>query len=351
VASIELREVCRSEGSTTILDRVSFEAAEGEFVGLIGPSGSGKTSIIRALAGFDQVASGEVLFDGKEVTSQSPRQRNVGLITQETALFPTHRVGQNVAFPLLARALRRGEVAKRVKAESQALSIDHILDRWPDGLSAGEQKLTQIARAMVTVPQVFLMDEPLANLDPPTKRKLREELAELQRGYGVTTVYVATRTAEIQSMPDKIVALDHGRVAQIGAPSEITDRPATRSIAELTGPIGWLSCSVARDEPGFAIAGSGFKLRGWAPALADVVGAELTLGVRPADVHPTTTGGVEVVATGTTYDGPTVLRELTCGGGTLVAEVPGISTGDRLRVTIARWHLFRSNGELAITQG
>jgi len=348
---VRLREVSRRVDGFDVLDGVTFEADAGEFVALIGPSGSGKTSTIRAIAGFDQVTSGTIEFGDDDVTLQTPHQRDVSVVTQGSTLFPTHRVRKNLAFPLLARAFQRKEVDKRVDAESRALNIDHILERWPAHLSAGEQQLAQIARAMVRVPRVFLMDEPLANLDPPTKNRLREELVLLQRGYGVTTIYVATRPLEIRTMPDKIVALNQGRVVQVGPSEKVHSQPATPSIAELTGPIGWLEGTVATDGARQFIQGSGFEIAAWAPELKSMIGEPVRIGARPSDIDVVPAGSIAMLAADTSYDGATVLRQLISDGGTLLVQDDDLKPGDRVNATLRRFLLYGDDGRLRMTLG
>ena len=250
MARIDLESVVQELDGHRILNSVDLSVEDGEFMVLAGPSGSGKTSVIRSIAGFDELTAGRVLFDGQDVADVPTRDRDIGVVFQNDTLFPTHRIRGNLTFPLRNRALRREEIRKRVDAESRAHDIQHILDRWPATLSGGEQKLAQIARALVRVPKVFLMDEPLSRLDPPTRHRLRQELVTLQKGYEVTTIYASNSPTEIMEMPDRIAAIEGGRVTQVDTPAAVYRSPVSRPIAELTGPIGALHATVESASEG-----------------------------------------------------------------------------------------------------
>ena len=197
MATITLTDVSRSaDDGTRILTGLSLSIADGELVVIVGPSGSGKTSIIRAIAGLDSIDGGSVHFDMEDMTGVEVQARDVGIVFQSNALFPTHTARANVGFPLKVRSLNAATIKKRVDAEARALGIEQIMDRWPKQLSAGHQQLVQIARALVRVPNVLLLDEPMANLDQPTRKRLRQDLKDLQRGYGVTTVYATNDPVE-----------------------------------------------------------------------------------------------------------------------------------------------------------
>ncbi|MEE9414627.1 MAG: ABC transporter ATP-binding protein, partial [Acidimicrobiales bacterium] len=275
MAAITLTAINRRSAGTRILDDVSLRVESGELMVIVGPSGSGKTSLIRAIAGLDELSSGSVFFDDDEVTHIPVAERDVGLIFAENALFPTHSVRNNIAMSLWARSVNRKQVDERVDAEARALDISAIIDRWPNELSTGHQQLVQIARAMVRVPRVLLLDEPMAHLDLPTRKRLRAELRQLQRGYGVTTVLATNDPADAMFMADRITAIDSGRIRQIGTPDELHTAPATTHIAWLTGSIGLLNATVQSEGEGFWLVGDGFRLRAWAPVLRDFVAADV----------------------------------------------------------------------------
>jgi len=349
VASIELDKVTMSADGHRVLDDVSLFVAEAEFVTIIGSSGAGKTSLLRAIAGFDELDAGYVRFDGADVTTLPTSERDIALVSQHNTLFPTHRVRSNLMFPLRRRAMARAEARKRVEAESKAHDIGHIMDRWPESLSGGEQQLTQIARALVRAPKVLLMDEPLAKLDIGVRRRLQTELVELQQGYGVTMVYVSNRPEEILNMPSRLVALDGGRVTQVGTPAEVRARPVTLAFAELTGHLSRLTVTVAADAEGFWIEAEGIRIRAWSGSLADHVGQTLTLAARAEDVRRAAHGPITaVVASSTMVESKSALVLQTPAGvlHTLEADLEQDAT---IRATLDKWLLFDAAGRLLLS--
>jgi multiple sugar transport system ATP-binding protein len=348
MASVALDHVVRKDHDTTILDDVSFHAADGEFLGLIGPSGAGKTSIIRAIAGFDELSSGSVRFDDDDLTTTPTRERDIGLVTQGNALFPTERVRGNLLFPLWARGVARAEARKRVEVESRANDLVSILDRWPATLSAGEQQLTQIARSLIRRPRVFLMDEPLTNLDPPTRQRLRHELVEMQKGYGVTTIYVANRADEIMTMPDRVVAIERGRVVQTGTPDEIYRNPASIAIARLTGELGTIEGTLVHDGNGYVVVAPEFALRLVQPVSQHHIGAAVTVGVRSQDVRITPSGPVSFMAGAVGYEGSRRVRELHSSAGTIRTIDADVDEHERVSVWLERPQLFDGDGRRII---
>lgn len=346
MARITLDHVSRQVQGTRILDDVSFDAAEGEFIGLIGGSGAGKTSIIRAIAGFDPITSGSILFDGADMTQTPTRDRDIGIVTQGNNLFPTKRVRANLLFPLWARGVGREEAQARVDAESRANALTHILDRWPATLSGGEQQLTQIARSLIRRPRVFLMDEPLANLDPPTRNRLRQELVSLQKGYGVTAIYVANRADEIMKMPDRLVAIERGKVIQSATPSEVYQDPASLTIARLTGEVGTLHGTLIDDGNGLVLSGPDMSLRLSASIHPRHIGEPVTLAVRSEDVHVADSGVVSLTAGALSFDGSDSVRELLSPAGTIYTSDHDLTEGQTVSAWLDRWHLYDTDGHL-----
>jgi ABC-type sugar transport system ATPase subunit len=346
MARITLDHVSREVQGQQILDGVSFDAAEGEFIGLIGASGAGKTSVIRAIAGFDPVTAGSIRFDNDDITETPTAERDIGIVTQGNNLFPTKRVRANLLFPLWARGIGRDEANARVEAESRANALTHILDRWPATLSAGEQQLTQIARALIRRPRVFLMDEPLANLDPPTRRRLREELVSLQKGYGVTAIYVANRSDEIMTMPDRLVAIERGRVIQVATPSQAYREPASLAIARLTGDVGTLRGTVLREGTELVLSGLDMSLRLLPSTAQRHIGEHVTLAVRSEDVRVSGSGSLTFTAGGLSYERSGSVRELLSPAGVIGTADHDLTEGSKVSVWLDRWRLYDSNGHL-----
>ena len=346
VSAITLSSVIRRVEGTRILDDVSLHVRDGELLVLIGPSGSGKTSLIRVIAGLDEISSGDVLFDDEVFTHVKVAERDVGLVFQSHALFPRHTARENVGFPLRVRSMSRSDMHKRVVAEARALGIEHILDRWPNQLSAGHQQLVQIARSMVRVPRVLLLDEPMANVDQPTRKRLRQDLRELQRGYGVTTVYATNDPVEAMFMADRIAALDSGRLRQVGTPGELYARPANTHIAWLTGAISLLPVAVERDSSGYWLGADGLRIRSWAEALAAHVGGRVQLGVRPEGVRLLESSPLRATVAGLSFESGTTVTRVTVGRSELTVPQLSAELGTEVGISIDRYLLFTLGGEL-----
>lgn len=227
----------RGDAGTEALGGVDLDVGDGELMAVVGVSGSGKTTLLRVIAGLDPVASGSVLMDGRDVTDLDPGSRDVAMVFQFPHLLPHRNVGRNVAFPLEVRRQTVDEIRTRVGAEARALHIETLLERSPNELAAGEAQLVQIARALVRVPRVLLLDEPLARLDAHVRERMRRELRMLQRGYGVTTVLATNDPVEAMAMSDRLAVLDAGRVVQVGPPLEVYRSPVSLLVARLTGPL------------------------------------------------------------------------------------------------------------------
>lgn len=251
MASVTLRSVRvvladrRGDRSTEALAGIDLEVDDGELLAVVGTSGSGKTTLLRVIAGLDPVASGAVLMDGRDVTDDDPGSRDVAMVFQFPHLLPHRNVGRNVAFPLEVRRQTVDEIRARVGAEARALHIEALLERSPDELAAGEAQLVQIARALVRVPRVLLLDEPLARLDAHVRERMRRELRMLQQGYGVTTVLTTNDPVEAMAMSDRLAVLDAGRVVQVGAPLDVYRSPVSLLVARLTGPLATTVVDVA----------------------------------------------------------------------------------------------------------
>ncbi len=352
MATITLDGVSRkTEEGVTILDDVSFHVAEGELVVVVGPSGSGKTSIIRIIAGLDKLSSGAVFFDDVDFTAVDTSERDVGIVFQEHALFPTHTARGNVGFPLKIRSMKTDDIRKRVDAEARALGIEHIMERGPKQLSAGHQQLVQMARAMVRVPNVLLLDEPMAHLDMPTRKRLRRDFKELQRGYGVTTVYATNDPAEAMFMADRIVALEDGRLRQIGRPDELYSRPADAHIAWLTGPISFLEAGVERDSDGFWIVGDGFRVRAWPPELSRQVNRRVTVGIRPEGLRLVDDSAVRAVVDAPSFESGTPVTRVRFGGGVVAMGELAAVRGDEVGVAFDSFLIFDDAERLVAAVG
>lgn len=281
MATVELVHLTVRVAGATVLDDVSLTVDDGELIGLIGASGAGKTTMLRAIAGLEAVAVGTILINGVDVTTLEPASRDVSMVFQTPALLPHRDVLGNISLPLELHHERSAEIAARVTAESRALHIDRLLTRHPGQLSTGERQLVQIARAMVRTPSVLLLDEPLARLDASMRGQMRLDLHALQRGYGVTTFLATSDPVEAMTMPDRLVVLDGGRVAQFDTPIDVYQRPVSLVAAACTGDVSTLTAKVEADDDGLWLIHPAFRHRAWQPQLADYVGASVVIALRP----------------------------------------------------------------------
>src|SRR5690625_898808 len=217
------------------VDKFNLEIADGEFLVLVGPSGCGKSTTLRMLAGLEQVTGGSISIGGKDVTNQEPRERDLAMVFQNYALYPHMSVRDNMGFALKMAGKSKDEIKKRVSEAAEALGLTEFLDRKPKALSGGQRQRVAMGRAIVRNPQVFLMDEPLSNLDAKLRVSTRTQIASLQRRLGVTTVYVTHDQTEALTMGDRIAVLDHGILQQVGTPRDMYDRPANTFVAGFIG--------------------------------------------------------------------------------------------------------------------
>jgi multiple sugar transport system ATP-binding protein len=352
VATIELESVTCFAGCDRVLDAVDLAIRDAELMALIGPSGSGKTSILRVIAGLDTVTSGRVLFDDVDMTSASTRERDVAMVFQPNTLFRAHTVRRNVGFPLWIRRRSRREIDQRVTAEARALDIEGVLDRWPDELSDGHQRLVQIARAMIRTPRVFLLDEPLARLDPPTRIKLRRELRTLQSGYGVAMVYATSNPEEALALGDRVAVVEGGRIVQVDEPRTLWHHPTNRSTAELTGPMAFIDVSVDRDGHGYTVSAPGLRLRAWTPALGDLPHGRAVVGVRPEDIRLADLGPITATLGRVVFDGAHRGREVVVGNSRLASRLEDTrEDGTEVSIAFERWHMFHPSGSTICTVG
>ncbi|NIR30002.1 MAG: ATP-binding cassette domain-containing protein [Gammaproteobacteria bacterium] len=235
MSTVETRAIVKHFDGVRAVDGIDLSAREGEFLVLLGPSGCGKTTLMRMIAGLERPTSGDVLIGGAVVTAHPPRVRNVAMVFQSYALYPHMTVFRNIAFPLRVLRMPKEEIRKRVEWAAQMFGITRLLDRKPRQLSGGERQRVALARAVVREPVVFLLDEPLSNLDAKLRNSARVELKQFQRNIGTTTIYVTHDQVEALGLGDRVAVLNEGRICQIGTPVEVYDHPADTFVATFIG--------------------------------------------------------------------------------------------------------------------
>ena len=235
MAPVTFERVTKRFGDTTAVADLSLEIEDGEFMVLVGPSGSGKTTALRLLAGLEALTSGSIRIGDRVVDTVAPRERDIAMVFQDYALYPQMSVRQNLAFGLRIRKLQRAEIRRRVEETAELLGIEALLERKPRALSGGQRQRVALGRALVREPQVFLMDEPLSNLDAKLRAQTRSEIRRLQHEIGTTTVYVTHDQVEAMTMGDRIATMREGVLEQVGDPDSVYERPANTFVASFIG--------------------------------------------------------------------------------------------------------------------
>lgn len=287
MGKVMLKDLTKRFGKVVAVNKLSLEVKDGEFVVLLGPSGCGKTTTLRLIAGLESPDEGEIYIGGRLVNDLPPKDRNIAMVFQNYALYPHMTVFDNLAFPLKMAKYPKEEIRKRVVEVAKLLQIEDLLDRKPRQLSGGQQQRVALGRAIVREPEVFLMDEPLSNLDAQLRVYMRAELKRLQKDLGITTIYVTHDQLEAMTMAERIAVMNAGTLQQYGTPDEIYYKPVNRFVAGFIGspPMNFLDVSLAEREGKLYLDASAFSLE-LPEEVARIVrerakNTELILGFRP----------------------------------------------------------------------
>jgi putative spermidine/putrescine transport system ATP-binding protein len=327
-AGIDITGVTKTyDGSTRAVDAVDMSIHEGEFFSLLGPSGCGKTTTLRMIAGFETPTKGTIEVGGADVTHVPAHKRDMGMVFQNYALFPHRSVGENVAFGLRMRGMDRATIARKVADALAQVELTGYEDRRPGQLSGGQQQRVALARAIVIEPRVLLCDEPLGALDKKLRQAMQFELKQLQRKLGLTMVFVTHDQEEALAMSDRIAVMNAGKVEQIGAPSDIYDRPRTRFVADFIGDTNLFAGEVIRDGANKSALKVDQALSIELAASPDKTGP-LSIALRPEKIMlaapPAPTGhGLDGIVESANFQGGSVLYRITTAGGRrLLAQQP-----------------------------
>ena len=356
MARVQLKHIVKRWGATTAVERLSLDIADGEFLVLLGPSGCGKTTTMRMVAGLEDPSEGEVWIGERCVNALEPKDRDVAMVFQSYGLYPNMTVAENIGFPLRIRGLPKAQIEPAVLRAAQQVELTEYLQRRPKELSGGQRQRVALARAIVRRPAVFLMDEPLSNLDAKLRGSMRAYLKHLHHSLGVTTIYVTHDQVEAMTLADRVVVMSRARVQQVGTPQAIYDRPANLFVAGFVGapPMNLLRGQLAAGvftAPGVRVAGF---------TLADH--ADVVLGVRPEDLEVLSVapgGGAGVASTLADISGEVFATELTgdasfvtlqCADSKVTAKsgkAQRAAIGERLSLgtSAARCHLFDATTE------
>ncbi len=277
MAEVRLQAVEKRFGDLVVISPLDLVIPEGEFFTFVGPSGCGKSTLLNLIAGIEPVSGGRICFDGEDVTDLAPGRRDVAMVFQSYALYPHMTVRGNLAFPLRNKGAPRARIEEEVERVAAALGLGELLQRKPRELSGGQRQRVALGRALIRKPRVFLMDEPLSNLDARLRLEMREELKRIHSEHRITTVYVTHDQEEAMALSARIAVLDEGRIQQCGTPREVYNSPSNLFVAGFIGspPMNILDGALFRDVPGIAAVVKAFDER---PVL---------VGVRPADIGVT----------------------------------------------------------------
>jgi multiple sugar transport system ATP-binding protein len=263
MSALTLKNIYKAFGDTEVLKDINIEVEQGEFVVFVGPSGCGKSTLLRVIAGLEDASAGEVYIDGNLVNSVPPSKRGIAMVFQSYALYPHLNVANNMSLALKQEGVSKAEIAERVQEASRMLQLDDYLKRYPSELSGGQRQRVAIGRAVVRQPKLFLLDEPLSNLDAALRVSTRLEIANLHKQLDATMIYVTHDQTEAMTLADKIVVLRDGRVEQVGSPMELYNKPANKFVA------GFL----------------GSPAMNFLPASLLEAGDARTIGIRPEDLY------------------------------------------------------------------
>jgi ABC-type sugar transport system ATPase subunit len=292
LAAVRFTDVSKRFGAVTGVRDLSLAIADGEFVVLVGPSGSGKTTALRMLAGLESISAGEITIGERVVNRVAPRERDIAMVFQDYALYPQMTVFDNLAFGLRRRKLPKETIGERVREAARLLDIGALLERKPGQLSGGQAQRVALGRALVRDPQVFLMDEPLSNLDAKLRTQTRGEIKRLQHEVRTTTVYVTHDQVEAMTMGDRIAVMNDGVLEQVGTPEELYERPANRFVAGFIGSPAmsfFTAAAAAADDGGLRLRGEAIDLR--LPDARELPAGDVTVGVRPEGARLWRDGG------------------------------------------------------------
>ncbi|MGE5553646.1 MAG: ABC transporter ATP-binding protein [Betaproteobacteria bacterium] len=291
MASVTLKSVSKRFGNATVVDNVNLAIPDQQFVVLVGPSGCGKTTTLRMVAGLEEVTEGEIYIGDRLVNDVAPKDRDIAMVFQNYALYPHMNVYDNMAFALKMRKVPRQEIDRRVRAAAELLGIENLLDRKPKQLSGGQRQRVAVGRAIVREPKVFLMDEPLSNLDAKLRVQMRSELSKLHNRLKTTVIYVTHDQTEAMTMGDRIVVMKDGKVQQVGTPLDVYEHPDNMFVAGFIGSpaMNFLQGRLESAADQLFVNFGEFRLplpaeMSGAERFREYLGREVILGIRPEDI-------------------------------------------------------------------
>lgn len=297
MTTLSIRNLTKKYGDLTALEDFSLEISSGEFMVLLGPSGCGKTTVLRCIAGLTDITSGEIYIGSELVNKFPPKDRDVAMVFQNYSLYPHMNVYNNIAFPLKMRKVHKDKINESVHKIARLLNIDNLLDRKPKEISGGQMQRVALGRALVREPKIFLMDEPLSNLDAKLRTEMRVEIKKLQEKVGITTLYITHDQAEAMSMADNVGIMDSGKLLQLDSPQKVYTEPANRFVASFIGvpPMNFIKFKIIKEGSLFLKFDDNNSYQQdkrsiikipdtLAENLENITGETIYLGIRPKDI-------------------------------------------------------------------
>ncbi|WP_295079315.1 sn-glycerol-3-phosphate ABC transporter ATP-binding protein UgpC [Ruminococcus sp.] len=370
MAGLVLKNIYKKyPGGVVAVSDVNLEIRDKEFIVLVGPSGCGKSTTLRMIAGLEEISEGELYIGDKLVNDIAPKDRDIAMVFQNYALYPHMTVFDNMAFGLKLRKVPKPEIERKVNEAAKILDLTHLLDRKPKAMSGGQRQRVALGRAIVRSPKVFLLDEPLSNLDAKLRAQMRTEIAKIHKKLGTTFIYVTHDQTEAMTMGDRIVCMKDGFVQQIDTPQNLYENPINKFVAGFLGSpqMNFIDATLKEEYGQYIVEfGKNTKYQIIVPEskvnenLNEYVGKEITLGVRPESIHDeemylsnASTGVIDANVEITEMMGAETYLYLVCEGVPLTARVSPRSTaksGDDIKVAIDpnRIHIFDKETEKAI---
>ncbi|NVK07193.1 MAG: sn-glycerol-3-phosphate ABC transporter ATP-binding protein UgpC [Marivivens sp.] len=316
LTALSARNLKKKYGELEVLHDIDFDMAQGEFLVLVGPSGCGKSTLLNCIAGLEEISSGTLTIEGRDVTHEPPKDRDIAMVFQSYALYPTMSVRENIGFGMKIRRVPKIQAQSKITEVAKLLQIDHLLDRKPSQLSGGQRQRVAMGRALVRDPKLFLFDEPLSNLDAKLRVEMRAEIKRLHRTTGASIVYVTHDQIEAMTLASRIVVLKDGYVQQIGTPQEIYEQPANTFVADFMGSPPMNLCPGTYKDGALQLGEEVIKIDADLPA-------KVIAGIRPENISRSDTPDLTVTPTMIENTGSECYVQFRLGETTITAKLPG----------------------------
>ena len=360
MASITFKNVVKTyDNNVTVVPDLNLEIKDKEFVVLVGPSGCGKSTTLRMIAGLEDISDGELYIGDRKVNDVPPKDRDIAMVFQSYALYPHMTVYKNMAFALELRKVPKDEIDRKVHEAAKILELEEYLDRKPKALSGGQRQRVALGRAMVRDPKVFLLDEPLSNLDAKLRTEMRSQISALHKKLQTTFVYVTHDQTEAMTMGDRIVVMKKGIIQQVDTPQNLYNYPCNMFVAGFIGSpqMNFVNVKVEKDGENCVLVFGNSRIPVTKPELLPYVGKEVVLGVRPEDIHAEESflaiseqSNIQADVALAEMMGSEIYLYLDCYGERLIARVPsrtGIKADDKVKLAIDanKLHIFDKETE------